>query len=131
MLQCFCNPVEPLVYGRDLILHGVDLRARCRVLEPIGAPQPEHWTIVSYWLAPRGVNGASSKLCPAHFRHVETAIFDVPLPAELLSISFTKANLPARGAVRLPALPMTSGIASQRHVRCWGVVSTGRCNTLS
>jgi len=33
MLQCFCNPVEPLVYGRDLILHGVDLRARCRVLD--------------------------------------------------------------------------------------------------
>jgi hypothetical protein len=29
---------------------------------------------MSLWLAPSGVNGASSKLCPAHFRHVATAI---------------------------------------------------------
>jgi hypothetical protein len=50
---------------------------------PIGVPQPEHWTIVSLWLAPRGVNGASSKLCPAHFGHVEIAIFNFLFSAEL------------------------------------------------
>jgi len=31
ILQCFSNSVESLVYGRDLILQGVDLRAYCRV----------------------------------------------------------------------------------------------------
>jgi hypothetical protein len=31
ILQRFSNLVESLVYGRDLILKGIDLRARCRV----------------------------------------------------------------------------------------------------
>src|ERR1700730_19403443 len=39
--------------------------------------------IVSLWLVPGGVNGVSSKLCPAHFTHVETAIFGFLLFAEL------------------------------------------------
>jgi hypothetical protein len=31
ILERFGNPVEPFVYGRDLMLQGIDLRARCRV----------------------------------------------------------------------------------------------------
>src|SRR5882672_3345309 len=38
---------------------------------------------MSLWLAPSGVNGASSKLCPAHLRHVATAISDFLLFVEL------------------------------------------------
>jgi hypothetical protein len=38
---------------------------------------------MSLWLAPSGVNGASSKLCPAHLRHVATAISDLMLSVEL------------------------------------------------
>jgi hypothetical protein len=31
ILQRHSNPVESLVYGRDPILQGIDLRARCRI----------------------------------------------------------------------------------------------------
>jgi hypothetical protein len=54
--------------------------------------------IVSLWLVPSGVNGVSSKLCPAHFTHVEIAIFGFLLFAELhFKYHSTMAGLQATG----------------------------------
>jgi len=57
-------------------------------------------TIVSLWLAPSGVNGASSKLCPAHFRHVETVISDSNFPPSFIFDIIHQGRSPAnrRGA---------------------------------
>jgi hypothetical protein len=49
----------------------------------------EHCTTVSLRLSPSGVNNASSKLCPLHLMHVETAISASPFSAEQ-SASFTR-----------------------------------------
>jgi hypothetical protein len=52
-------------------------------MTPTGAPQAEHCTIVSLRLSPSGVNNASSKLCPLHLMHVETAISASPFPPSI------------------------------------------------
>jgi hypothetical protein len=49
----------------------------------IGVPHIEHCTIVSLRLSPSGVNSASSKLCPLHLMHVETAISAFPFRAQV------------------------------------------------
>src|ERR1700682_1176370 len=50
---------------------------------PTGVPPAEHCTIVSLRLSPSGVNNASSKLCPLHLMHVETAISASPFPPSI------------------------------------------------
>jgi len=49
---------------------------------PVGVPQPGHWTGVSLWLSPIGMNRASSKPCPPHFTNAETASSTIPCALE-------------------------------------------------